>query len=55
MTIDTLTMHEKLIIVRSMIERGQLLVVFPVGDREDKFEELSAHFTPDRDRIEIEI
>ena len=51
--IDKLTMTEKLLIVRSMIERGELVVLVGFGDHDDIYDELFALFTPDRDRIKI--
>lgn len=55
MTMEKMTMHEKLLIIKYMIERGELIVELGIGDREERFDELAAEFTPDRDRVKIEI
>ena len=55
MEIETMTMTEKLLVVRRMIERGELLVSVGYGDRDDHFDELEAHFNQDRNRIVIGI
>lgn len=53
MNIETMTMTEKLLIIRYMIERGELFVIFPEGQTDAIFNELSASFNPDRTRIGI--
>ena len=55
MELETMTMHEKLLVVRRMIERGELLVSIGCGARDDHFDELAASFNSDKNRIIIEI
>lgn len=58
MNFEILTMHEKLILIRSMIERGGLLVnSMSRFDDEIRitYDELAANFTPDKNRIAIQI
>ena len=58
MEIDKLTMTEKLLIVRNMNERGELVVMMPcVGDDEIAIihDELSVNFNTDKNRVVVQI
>lgn len=55
MEIETMTMTEKLLVIRRMIERGELLVSIGCSDRDIIYDEPRVDFNADRNRIVIGI
>jgi len=59
MEIETMTMTEKLLVIRRMIERGELVFIISSDELNNIpdviYDELSADFNADRNRIVIGI